>query len=326
MYTRDNKYTTHQKNTKKGGIGAFLLEIAILLAIVFAVRTFLFGLYQVPSGSMETTMLVGERFFADKLSYWFRAPRRGEIIACNAPSYVYSTNPIVKLYESYIGFPMGPDSFLHRSVGLPIGPDNWTKRIIGAPGDHIKGVIEDGKPVIYLNDEKLNEPYLNQYPLLEECTIDPKVLQQRMRLNMMMQQRYWIPKSYDPARPLSDQPFYRINEAWVLKDPQGNIVNAPRSNPAAPTYRDDGSGDFWQGDEFDVHLKDDEYWIMGDNRLGSHDCRFFGPIKKDTIHGRIILRLWSVDSHASWWILDLLQHPIDFWSRMRWDRFFNWIS
>lgn len=324
MYKRDNTYKTPQHPTKKSGFGAFLLEIATLLLIVFAVRTFLFGLYQVPSGSMETTMLVGERFFADKLSYWFRAPRRGEIIACNAPSYVYSKNPVVKLYESYVGLPVQPTNFLHSTLGIPIGPDNWTKRIIGAPGDHVKGTVEDGKAVVYLNEQKLDEPYVNKYPLLEECTVDPKVLQQKMRLNMLAQQRYLVPKSYDPSRPLNDQPFYRIDESRVLKDSQGNIVPYPQGNPSRMT-RNDGSNDFWQGDEFDVHLKDNEYWIMGDNRLGSHDCRFFGPIKKDTIHGRIILRLWSVDSSESWWIFDLLQHPIDFWSRMRWNRFFNWI-
>ena len=45
-----------------------VVEFIFLLMIVFFVRTFFFGLYQVPTGSMETTMLVGERFFADKLS------------------------------------------------------------------------------------------------------------------------------------------------------------------------------------------------------------------------------------------------------------------
>ena len=39
--------------------------------------------------------------------------------------------------------------------------------VIGVPGDHIKGVIEDGKPVVYVNGKKLDEQaYINKYPLI----------------------------------------------------------------------------------------------------------------------------------------------------------------
>src|SRR5579872_4732903 len=88
------------------------VEFIFLLTVVFLIRTFFFGLYQVPTGSMETTMLVGERFFADKLSYNFRSPRYGEIIAFNSPEFKYSTNPLMKLFQRYVW-----------------GPDNWTKRV-----------------------------------------------------------------------------------------------------------------------------------------------------------------------------------------------------
>jgi len=79
-------------------------------------------------------------------------------------------------------------------------------------------------------------------------------------------------------------------------------------------------------DVFDITLKADQYWLMGDNRRGSHDCRFFGPIERRLIHGKIIFRIWSIDSDESWWIVDLITHPVDFWSRIRWDRFFQVMS
>ena len=62
---------------------------------------------------------------------------------------------------------------------------------------------------------------------------------------------------------------------------------------------------------------------MGDNRRGSFDSRGWGVLKGDLIHGRILFRLWSSDSDESWWILDLIKHPIDFWKRMRWSRCLN---
>ncbi|MDZ4123965.1 MAG: S26 family signal peptidase, partial [Hydrogenophaga sp.] len=60
------------------GFWATTREIFIILLVIFLIRTFGFGLYQVPTGSMETTMLVGERFFADKFTPLFRPIKQGD--------------------------------------------------------------------------------------------------------------------------------------------------------------------------------------------------------------------------------------------------------
>ena len=45
--------------------------------------------------------------------------------------------------------------------------------------------------------------------------------------------------------------------------------------------------------DFDkVTLSDDEYFILGDNRLISKDSRYFGPIKVKEIKGKIVFRLF----------------------------------
>ena len=46
-----------------------------------------------------------------------------------------------------------------------------------------------------------------------------------------------------------------------------------------------------------VKLGDDEYFVMGDNRNNSVDSRFdnVGPIKRDDIIGRAILRIWPLN-------------------------------
>lgn len=279
-----------------------VIELLLLLLLVFLIRTCGFGLYQVPSGSMEHTMLVGERFFADKLSYWLRDPVRGEIIAFNAPQFKYSSNPAKRLIEKYAW-----------------GPVNWTKRVIGAPGDHVRGVIEDGKPVVYLNDKKLDEPYVNQYPLVHEAN----VYKWDDCLGDMCL------KSYDPSKPFDKQPFYKINEKLLKRNKQGTIIlEYPDQAQRSPVPMPEGSTRFYghNADEFNVKLGKDEYWLMGDNRRGSGDSRSWGPVKRDIIHARILLRIWSVDSYESWWIVDLMRHPIDFWQRVRWDRFFQFIK
>lgn len=330
---------------KQAGILANIREFVVLLLIVFLIRTFGFGLYQVPTGSMETTMLVGERFFADKLSYVFRSPKRGEIIAMNDPLYPYSNNYYKQLFQRYVW-----------------GPSNWTKRIIAQPGDAVKGMVEDNKPVVYLKKkdeqtfEKLNEPYLNKYPLIRVFKEDPEVIRKSIEREIAkltrtghmpniiidkviqdkLEQKFGnqtTQRSYDPSVPFDQQPFYMIKPDRIVRDPHTGDMDiiypgTPRrsSNPQVLAFIAEGKNYYDGSDEFYVQLGSDEFWCMGDNRLGSRDCREFGPIKQKQIHGRIIFRIWSVDSDESWWIVDLIKHPIEFWSRVRWGRFFQVVS
>lgn len=307
-----------------------VVEFLFLLIVVFLIRTFVFGLYQVPTGSMETTMLVGERFFSDKFSYNFRKPRIGEIIAMNDPEFNYSKNPLVCLFQRYVW-----------------GPQNWTKRVIGIPGDTIKGCIEDGKPVVYRNGVKLDEGYLNKYPLIRSWRKDPNDIYRSIEsdwrkvsrgrnLDSVAAEKYFSqqlskelnnPRSYDPSKPYDQQEFYRLNAKRIYLDEEGNpdliYPNTPLPSASSALTPDDTRNNWNRSDVFFIKLGSDEYWCMGDNRLGSHDCRVFGPIKEKHIHGRIIFCIWSIDSDESWWILDLIKNPIDFWKRVRFNRCLN---
>jgi len=324
MFFGKNKTAIQRKKT----FFSSTIEFVLLLFLVFFIRTFFFGLYQVPTGSMETTMLVGERFFADKLSFVFRNPVRGEIIAFNDPVFPYAKTPARRLFQEYVW-----------------GPSNWTKRVIGVPGDHVRGMLEEGKPVIYRNGEKLNEPYINQYPLVHAWSQDPELLKEKERKSLIDQgydifsrpeyvgayinqqvARFGNWRSYDPTCPFDAQPFYKMNGDFVERDELGELkVRKPYETIGtenALPYKKGVPGRIWTGtDEFDVVLQADEYWCMGDNRRGSWDCRGFGPLKRRLIHGRILFRIISIDSTDSWLIFDLLSHPIEFWSRIRWSRF-----
>lgn len=282
-------------NRKPKSISTQIFEVVfIIIPIAFLIRTFFYGLYQVPTGSMETTMLVGEGFFANKFSILFSDPQRGQIITFNDPNFEYSSNRWMNLFQRYVW-----------------GPSNWTKRVIGIPGDHVKGVMEEGKPVVYLNGVKLDEPYLNKYPIVgvyKAGCMPP-----------------WVYKSYDPDYAFDKQPFYIMTEDDVLQakrymprygEPWERAPQTPYFNPYGRNV-----------DIYDVHLGPNEYWVMGDNRLGSYDCRSWGmvgkPLDGSLIHGTIVFRLWSVDIQGTSLLFDLIKHPIDFWTRVRWSRFFQ---
>ncbi len=108
--------------------------IAILLAVV--IRTFLFEPFNIPSGSMKPTLLVGDYLFVNKFAYGYskhsfpfslapfegrefaREPERGDIIVFKLPS----------------------------NTGI-----DYIKRVIGLPGDRIQ--VIDGR--LYINRERV---------------------------------------------------------------------------------------------------------------------------------------------------------------------------
>ncbi len=285
------KFHQWRKRPNKSIVAEYLETFIIILPIAFLIRTVGYGLYKVPTGSMETTILVGEGFFSDKFTPLFIPIKHGDIIALNDPTFIYSDNYWVDLFQRYVW-----------------GPTNWTKRVIGIPGDHIRGVIEDGKPVVYRNDVKLDEPYLNKFPLI----------------TLYKNNRIQAPRSYDPAYSYSDQPFYSFNdyEAELGKRWSDMYGQEWLLMPGTPSFDHYGRN----VDIFDVHLAPNQYWCMGDNRLGSKDSRFLGPFDGKLIHGKIVFRIWSIDSNESWLIFDLIKHPLDFWKRIRWNRFLQRVS
>ena len=62
-----------------------LTVIAIVVCIIIPTRLFVVTPYNIPSSSMEDTLLVGDRILVNKLAYAFQPPKKGDIITLVPP-------------------------------------------------------------------------------------------------------------------------------------------------------------------------------------------------------------------------------------------------
>jgi len=132
--------------------------IVYALLIAGVIRSFLFQPFNIPSGSMEDTLQIGDYLFVSKSTYGF----------------------------SRYSFPFGLIPFSGRFLVLSepqrgdivvfkFPPDNSTdyiKRLIGLPGDRIQ--MKDG--VLYINDQAVPKEKVDDYiePIGEETRNVPR--------------------------------------------------------------------------------------------------------------------------------------------------------
>ena len=63
----------------------FIVMVALIFVMAWAMRTFLFEAYEIPSGSMETTIMTGDMVLAEKVTYYSREPQAGDIVTFTDP-------------------------------------------------------------------------------------------------------------------------------------------------------------------------------------------------------------------------------------------------
>jgi len=140
---------SQKTRAKSGGFGETVKIIIQALLLALVVRTFLFQPFNIPSGSMEATLLVGDYLFVSKYSYgysrysfpfglgffngrvWAAEPERGDIAVFKLPRD---------------------------------GKTDYIKRVIGLPGDKIQMI--DG--VLHINGEAVKRERVDDYVETDE--------------------------------------------------------------------------------------------------------------------------------------------------------------
>jgi signal peptidase I len=138
-----------------------LLIIAFCLAIL--VRTFLLQAFYIPSGSMEDTLVAGDRVLVNKVVYQFREPARGEVV-------VFRGTDAWAPEQTEEG-DIGAFARIGRALGDLVGVSrpgekDFIKRVIGLPGDTVSCCDVDGR--VFVNGQPLDESYVIRNSPLDE--------------------------------------------------------------------------------------------------------------------------------------------------------------
>jgi signal peptidase I len=132
------------------GLTAFLKETAIVVAlslvIATVVRIFLVQAFLIPSGSMEDTLLVGDRVLVSKVSLVFGEIHRGDVVVFDDPDHWLSE----QAQRATTGGVIGAIKDVFQFVGvLPDdSEDHLIKRVIGVGGDMVACCDDAGRVTV----------------------------------------------------------------------------------------------------------------------------------------------------------------------------------
>ncbi len=139
-----------------------------ILLLVFAVRSFAFEPFRIPSGSLKPTLLIGDFILVNKFSYGIRLPvLHTKVLTFNEPK----RGDIVVFREP------------------PTESRDLIKRVIGIPGDHVS--YKD--KTLYINGKEISQQF-EKYSTDEEDGYGPwQVAQKQENLLGVKHQIFQIP-------------------------------------------------------------------------------------------------------------------------------------
>jgi len=254
----------------------FLYEVkswSLVLLAVFFIRAGVIEAYQIPTGSMESTINVGDFLLGNKFIFGARTPDWiGVPFTRMGFDIPYKRLPALRQ-------PRSGDIVIFR-----FPHDTWTKyvkRCIGAAGDTVE--IIDKIP--YVNGQPFPDPdqsiinYDHIYPAdYQEANIFP-----RGNGNRDHYQSLYVPRKGDTLQVNELNPDYIYN----IMSLDGHDVKYSFSN-----FYVDGR----LTDEYVV--EQDYFFMLGDNRDNSYDSRYWGLVPFKYVMGTPLILYFSLDKNV----------------------------
>jgi signal peptidase I len=159
--------TTAPKAKDPDSLTETVKTIVYALLIALVIRTFLFQPFNIPSGSMEATLLVGDYLFVEKFAYGY-----------SKNSFPFS--PPLFSGRVFASQPHRGDVIVFKMPNASSADymKDFIKRCIGLPGDRIQMI--NGQ--VYLNDKPVPRERVQDYVYADDSGIEIHVPQYRETL------------------------------------------------------------------------------------------------------------------------------------------------
>src|ERR1700729_4631536 len=117
----------HVRPRKRSFWRDLIVIVVAALALTILLKAFVVQVFSIPSGSMENTLLPGDRILVNKMVYRFRPIERGDIVVFSGsgswdPPTAPVSNPFARVWDDAIDL-----------VGIAGPGTDYVKRVIGAP-------------------------------------------------------------------------------------------------------------------------------------------------------------------------------------------------
>ncbi len=130
--------------------------VVFVVVMVIIIRFFVGEIRWIPSGSMKPGLIEGDRIFVERFSRFYSTPERGDVMVFYPPFTELKNTPW-KLFSRLTGF-------FCKDIA-------YIKRVVGMPGDKFEVKPDKtGAWSVYINDEKLDEPYVKSVYDYTSCT------------------------------------------------------------------------------------------------------------------------------------------------------------
>jgi len=263
---------TNRSKGKKSTLVTFLKELLLLLCLVLVINSFVLASFEVPTGSMEDTVAIGDRVFVNKFIYGGSTPYTIPLTAIRIPHIrVPGFRDVARGDVIVFDWPGGRDQ-VEKSRQM------WyLKRCIGLPGDTIQ--IQDR--VVYVNGRMVPDPSHAKHlrtSMFAPGMANPYIFPRGSNFNEDNYGPVVVPRK-GMSVPLSSDSFAAW-EVFIRREGhdaqmQGGIV------------RIDGR----EAHEYTVAR--DYVFAMGDNRDNSLDSRFWGFVPREDVIGKPMIVYWS---------------------------------
>ena len=160
-----DKFEESYRNYKESALCEVIETVVFVVVMVIIIRFFVGEIRWIPSGSMNPTLIEGDRIVVERYSRFFEGPKRGDIMVFYPPSTQLSKQPL---------------SLFARLTGILCKDIAYIKRVVGMPGDTVEIKHEqDGAAFVYINGKKYEEDYIKsiyEYPSCPDKNTDPLLL------------------------------------------------------------------------------------------------------------------------------------------------------